>query len=155
MTKEELEPLGYKVHLANDLVKPICNVTVSWGKVAFPPRQLDLYVFDVTHDTDTSDMKKATYLGTTYLMRNRAGHAVFRTVELPKKLQFALDPGIEGLVKFRIDKLSRARWELIIPQKGKRDVHLSEGWINEDQVWQKANMIEELGGFEEYLDTLD
>ncbi len=151
MTSEELEHLGYEVELS-ETIDPLYVITLDWNKVFNPPRQIDVYLFDETHGPAMLDkLSTATYVGSAYTKNIPEKMYHFRHVTLPKKFRFAFDPPVQGLLKTSITRITPVFYELTIP---KIDTVIG-GMITRNAAWQKAAEIEKLGGFENYLDTLD
>ncbi len=155
MTSEELEHLGYKVRPTNRIL-PMYTITLGWSPISHPPNQIDFYLFNETNGPAMLDkLATARYIGTVYPKKNLAGQKFFRFQTLPKKFRFAFDPPVTALLKTSITKITPSYYELVLPVKKENKPVCLGAFSTKDLAWGRANRIEELGGFEEYLDTLE
>lgn len=139
-TRAGLERIGYKVGVVDMKMLPVCHVTMKWGVLFDPPRQIDLRVFDDTGgNAKVTDFSTAWYIGSVYPEKGKIGEFTFQDVTLPHRARFAFDPVVSTSVSIHLEKLFTMYWELELPM---RDVKNIGGFTSPKDAWKKALQIE-------------
>jgi len=155
INKNKLKRLGYLVEEDTSWL-PMWSLVLSWEPIDVPPEQVDVYLFNAQTEQLVDDLKFATYLGTIWPQKGEADTFVIRLEQsLARYGRVVLSPAMQGLIKTEFIQYKIKRYQLTLPKvKGEKSVVLS-AYSTEPEAWAKASEIEELGGFDNYLDTLD
>jgi len=155
VTKNKLKRLGYLVEEDTGCLS-MWSLVLSWESIEIPPEQVDIYLFNSDTEQSVDDLKFAMYLGTILPQKGEADTFVIRLEQsLARYGRVVLNPGMQGLIKTEFIRHKIKRYQLTLPKiKGEKDIVLS-AYSTEPEAWSKASEIEELGGFENYLDAID